>query len=70
MFPDSKERSKRKAENLTAIFKQTLYNLWDTRRLTARYASTACYRGLFAFLNGTSVTSMLSKETAERTRTV
>jgi hypothetical protein len=34
----------RKVENLTAICEQTDYKMWEPRRLTTLWATTACYR--------------------------
>jgi hypothetical protein len=34
----------RKADKLTAICEPIVYEIWDPRRLTTLWASTACYR--------------------------
>jgi hypothetical protein len=39
----------RKADNLTAIFEQIVYKMWEPRRLTALWASIASYRDIFNF---------------------
>jgi hypothetical protein len=38
----------RKADNLTAICEPTVWKMWEPRRLTTLWASTACYRDSFA----------------------
>jgi hypothetical protein len=45
--PGGKGRPARKADNLTAICEPTVYKMWEPRRLTALWASTACYRDSF-----------------------
>jgi hypothetical protein len=40
----------RKADNLTAICEPTVYKMWEPRRSTNLWASTACYRDSFTFL--------------------
>jgi hypothetical protein len=42
-----KWRPARKADNLTAICEPTVYTMWEPRRLTTLWASTACYRDSF-----------------------
>jgi hypothetical protein len=42
----------RKADNLTAICELIVYKMWEPRRLTALYDSTACYRDRFMFYIG------------------
>jgi hypothetical protein len=44
-----KWRPGRKADNLTAICEPIVYKMWDPRRLTTLWASTACYRDSFTF---------------------
>jgi hypothetical protein len=44
---DGKVRSQREANNLTTICEQTTYEMWEPRRLTTSWASTACYKGNF-----------------------
>jgi hypothetical protein len=39
-----------KADNLTAICEPTVWKMWEPRRLTTLWASTAYYRDSFAFL--------------------
>jgi hypothetical protein len=48
-LPGVKERPARKADNLTAICEPILYKMWDPRRLTTLWASTAWYRDSFTF---------------------
>jgi hypothetical protein len=67
-----KGRSARKADNLTAICKPTVYKMWEPRRLTILWAFTAYYRDsftLFTFIiiiliimtivNSTIITAMI-----------
>jgi hypothetical protein len=42
MFLDGKERPACKADNLAAICEPIVYKMWDSRRLTALWASAAC----------------------------
>jgi hypothetical protein len=44
-----KGRPTRKADNLTAICEQIVWKMWEPRRLTTLWASTACYRDSFTF---------------------
>jgi hypothetical protein len=37
------------ATNLTAICEPIVKKMWDPRRLTTLWASTACYRDIFTF---------------------
>jgi hypothetical protein len=39
-----------KADNLTAICEPIVYNMWEPRRLTTLWASTACYMDSFTFI--------------------
>jgi hypothetical protein len=52
----------RKADNLTAICEPIVYKMWEPRRLTTLWASTACYKDRFTFshvnLRGESDTSI------------
>jgi hypothetical protein len=50
-----KERPARKADNFTAICEPTVYKMWQPRRLTTLWASTACYWDSF------TITYKLSK---------
>jgi hypothetical protein len=43
-------RPAHKADNLAAICKPINYKMWEPRRLTNLWASTACYRDSFIFL--------------------
>jgi hypothetical protein len=38
-----------KADNLVAICEPTVWKMWEPRRLTTLWASTACYRDSFTF---------------------
>jgi hypothetical protein len=44
-----KGRPASKAENLTAIGEPIVLKMWEPRRLTTLWASTACYRDSFTF---------------------
>jgi hypothetical protein len=48
-LPGGKERPARKADNLTVICEPIVQKIWEPRRLTTLWASTACYRDSFAF---------------------
>jgi hypothetical protein len=48
-LPRGKERPARKAD-LTAICELTVQKMWEPRRLTILWPSTACYRDSFTFL--------------------
>jgi hypothetical protein len=39
-----------KADNLTATYEPIVYKMWERRRLTTLWASTACYRVSFTFV--------------------
>jgi hypothetical protein len=52
MFVCSRERTVRKADNLTAICEPTVHILWGPQHLTALYASTACYGVSFNRISG------------------
>jgi hypothetical protein len=43
-LPGGKERPASKADKLTAICEPIVYKMWESRRLTPLWASTACYR--------------------------
>jgi hypothetical protein len=47
-LPGGKGRPARKAD-LTAICEPIVYEMWEPRRLTTLWASTACYRDTFTF---------------------
>jgi hypothetical protein len=49
ILPGSKGRPARKTDNLTAICEPIVYKMWQPRRLTTLWASTACYRDRFTF---------------------
>jgi hypothetical protein len=48
-LPGVKERPARKADNLTAICEPIVSKMWEPRRLTTLWASTAWYRDSFIF---------------------
>jgi hypothetical protein len=48
-LPGGKGRLARKADNLTAICEPIVKEMWEPRRLTTLWASTACYRDSFTF---------------------
>jgi hypothetical protein len=48
-LPGGKGRSARKADNLTSIYESIVLKMWEPRRLTTLWASTTCYRNIFAF---------------------
>jgi hypothetical protein len=48
-IPGGKGRPARKADNLTAICVPIVYKMWEPRRLTNLWASTACLRDSFTF---------------------
>jgi hypothetical protein len=48
-LPGDKGRPTRKAENLTAICEPIVQKMWEPRRLTTLWASTARYRDNFTF---------------------
>jgi hypothetical protein len=50
-LPGSKGRPASKPD-LTAICEPIVYKMWEPRRLTALWASTACYRDSFTFIIG------------------
>jgi hypothetical protein len=47
IFPEGKERSSRKAGNLTAICEPIFWKTWEPRRPTTPWDSTDCYRDSF-----------------------
>jgi hypothetical protein len=46
-LPGGKGRPTRKADILTAICEPIVYKMWEPRRLTTLWASTACSRDTF-----------------------
>jgi hypothetical protein len=44
-----KGRLESKADNLTAIYEPIVYKVWEPRRLTTLWVSTAGYRDNFTF---------------------
>jgi hypothetical protein len=49
-LPGGKGRPARKADKLTAICEPIVYKMWEPRRLTTLWASTACYKDSFTFI--------------------
>jgi hypothetical protein len=43
-LPGGKGHQVRRADTLTAICEQIVYKMWEPRRLTTLWTSTACYR--------------------------
>jgi hypothetical protein len=56
-LPRDKERPARMADNLTDCLK-----IWEPRRLTTLWASTACYRDSFTFLPAWSIAAARGTE--------
>jgi hypothetical protein len=50
-------RPARKADNLTTIYEPIVKEMWEPRRRTTLWASTACYRDSFKFLLSTKLIS-------------
>jgi hypothetical protein len=50
-LPGGKGRPARKADNLTAICEPAVWKMWEPRRLTTLWASTACYKDSFMSWN-------------------
>jgi hypothetical protein len=48
-LPVVKGRPARKADNLTAICEPIIWIMWESRRPTILWVSTACYRDRFTF---------------------
>jgi hypothetical protein len=48
-IPGGKGRPARKTDNLTVICEPIVYKMWEPRRFTTLWASTACYRDSFTF---------------------
>jgi hypothetical protein len=46
-LPGGKGRPARKADSFTAVCEPIAYKMWEPRRLTTLWASTACYRDSF-----------------------
>jgi hypothetical protein len=51
MYLGRKGRLARKADKLTARCQTIFYKMWEPRRLTTLWASTACYRDSFTFFS-------------------
>jgi hypothetical protein len=67
-LPGGKWRPARKAGNLTTICEPIIYKMWEPRRLTTLWASTACYSDTFSFLRSwliKALTQNLRKDTGE-----
>jgi hypothetical protein len=65
-IPGGKERPALKADNLTAICEPIVWQMWDTRRLTTLWASTACYRDSFTFFTSLMVDNIVFINLKER----
>jgi hypothetical protein len=50
ILPGGKRRPALKADNLTAICELIVQKMWEPRCLTTLWASKACYRDSFTFL--------------------
>jgi hypothetical protein len=48
-LPGGNGRPALKADNLTAVCESTVYKMWEPRRLTTLWVSTACYKERFIF---------------------
>jgi hypothetical protein len=60
-FLRGKGQPTRRADNLTAICEPIVCKMWDPRRLTTLWASTACYRDSFTF-NGLFISHIADKQ--------
>jgi hypothetical protein len=49
-LPEGKGRPARKTDNLTALYEPIAHKMWEPRRLTTVWASTACHRDSFTFV--------------------
>jgi hypothetical protein len=49
-LPGGKGWRARRADNLTAIYKPTVWKMWEPQHLTTLWASTASYRDSFTFI--------------------
>jgi hypothetical protein len=49
-FPGGKTWSARKAGHLTSVCEPIVWKIWEPRRYTTLWASTACYSDSLAFL--------------------
>jgi hypothetical protein len=49
--PGDKGRPAREANNLTAIYEPIVYKMWEPQHFTTLWASSACYKDIFTFLN-------------------
>jgi hypothetical protein len=68
-LPWGKGQPARKAGNLTSIFEPTVKKMGERRRLTALWASPACYRDSFISMNvANSKLSFISNRSAHQTR--
>jgi hypothetical protein len=57
-LPGSKGRPARYADNLTVVCESTVYKMWEPRRLTNLWASTAFCRDSFVFSNRKNLTNI------------
>jgi hypothetical protein len=60
-LPGGKERLARKADNLNAICEPIVLKMWEPRRLTTLWASTACYRDSLFFFALYSIGSWVNR---------
>jgi hypothetical protein len=49
-LPEGKGRPVCKTDNFTAICEPIVKKMWEPRRLTTLWATTACYRDSFTFV--------------------
>jgi hypothetical protein len=59
-LPGGKGRPARKVDNITAISETVVWKMWEPRRLTTLWASTACYRDGFTFIYNQSFLSVFT----------
>jgi hypothetical protein len=62
-LPGDKGRPTREADNLATIRKWIVYKMWEPRRLTILWVSTACFRDIFTYLYKDTFTYALSSLT-------
>jgi hypothetical protein len=67
-LPWCKGRPACKADNLTAICEPIFYKMWEPRRLTTPWASTACYRDNFTFYTLYSSPNIIRRIKSRRMR--
>jgi hypothetical protein len=59
-LPGGKGQLARKADNFTAICESIVYKMWEPRRLTTLWISTACDSGRFVFILTVDTTLIIS----------